>query len=35
MGRLKPGDMVAMQMKRDSRGDLYADLIRIKEIGGS
>ena len=24
-----------MQMKRDSRGDLYADLIRIQEIGGS
>jgi hypothetical protein len=31
MGRLKPGDLVAMQMKRDSRGDSYADLIRIQE----
>jgi hypothetical protein len=31
MGRLKPGDLVAMQMKRDSRGDSYTDLIRIQE----
>lgn len=29
--RLKPGDIVAMQMKRDARGDPYADLIRIQE----
>jgi len=35
MARLKPGDLVAMQMKRDSRGDSYADLIRIQEIAGS
>jgi hypothetical protein len=35
MERLKPGDVVAMQMKRDSRGDSYADLIRIQEIVGS
>ncbi len=35
IGRLKPGDVVAMQMKRDSRGDSYADLIRIQEVAGS
>jgi hypothetical protein len=35
MERLKPGDTVAMQMKRDSRGDSYADLIRIQAIVGS
>jgi len=30
LGRLKPGEVVAMQVKRDSRGDSYADLIRIQ-----
>ena len=35
MERLKPGDVVAMQMKRDSRGDWYADLIRIQGVAGS
>lgn len=35
MARLKPGDVVAMQMKRDARGDSYADLIRIQENAGS
>ena len=35
LGRLKPGDVVAMQVKRDSRGDLYADLIRIQESPAS
>ena len=35
IARLKPGDLVAMQMKRDSHGDSYADLIRIQEIAGS
>lgn len=29
--RLKPGDVVAMQIKRDSRGEPYADLLRIQE----
>jgi len=29
--RLEPGDVVAMQVKRDSRGDSYADLIRVQE----
>jgi hypothetical protein len=29
--RLKPGDVVAMQVKRDPRGESYADLIRIQE----
>jgi hypothetical protein len=29
--RLAPGDVVAMQMKRDSRGEPYVDLIRIQE----
>jgi hypothetical protein len=33
--RLKPGDVVAMQVKRDSRGDSYADLIRIQESPAS
>ena len=31
VARLKPGDVVVMQVKRDSRGDLYADLIRVQE----
>jgi hypothetical protein len=31
VARLKPGDVVAMQVKRNSRGDSYADLIRIQE----
>jgi hypothetical protein len=29
--RLAPGDLVAIQMKRDMRGDSYVDLIRIQE----
>jgi hypothetical protein len=29
--RLVPGDVVAMQMKRDPRGEPYVDLIRIQE----
>jgi hypothetical protein len=29
--RLEPGDVVVMQMKRDSRGDSYTDLIRVQE----
>lgn len=29
--RLAPGDLVAIQMKRDTRGDSYVDLIRIQE----
>jgi hypothetical protein len=35
LARLKPGDVVAMQVKRDSRGDSYADLIRIQESPAS
>ena len=35
VARLGPGDLVAMQVKRDSRGDLYADLIRIQENSAS
>jgi hypothetical protein len=31
VARLKPGDVVAMQIMRDSRGESYADLIRIQE----
>ncbi len=31
VARLKPGDVVAMQIKRDSRGEPYADLLRIQE----
>ena len=31
VARLEPGDVVAMQVKRDSRGELYADLIRLQE----
>ena len=31
VARLKPGDVVAIQVKRDSRGESYADLIRIQE----
>ena len=29
--RLEPGDMVAMQLKQDSRGNSYTDLIRVQE----
>jgi hypothetical protein len=29
--RLTPGDVVAMQMKQDTRGEPYVDLIRIQE----
>jgi hypothetical protein len=29
--RLESGDVVAMQMRRDSRGDSYTDLIRLQE----
>jgi hypothetical protein len=29
--RLEPGDVVAMQMKRDTRGESYVDLIRVQE----
>jgi hypothetical protein len=29
--RLAPGDVVAMQMKHDTRGEPYVDLIRIQE----
>lgn len=29
--RLVSGDVVAMQMRRDSRGDSYTDLIRLQE----
>ena len=29
--RLAPGDLVAMQTKRDARGDSFVDLIRIQE----
>ena len=35
VARLKPGDVVAMQIKRDSRGDSYADLLRIQENSAS
>ena len=31
VARLKPGDIVAMQIKRDSRGEPYADLLRIQQ----
>lgn len=31
VARLEPGDVVVMQMKRDSRGDSYTDLIRVQE----
>jgi hypothetical protein len=31
VAQLNPGDVVAMQVKRDSRGESYADLIRIQE----
>jgi hypothetical protein len=33
--RLKPGDVVAMQVKRDLRGEWYADLIRLQESPAS
>lgn len=35
VSRLEPGDQVAIQMKENSRGDLYADLIRIQESAGA
>jgi len=35
VARLKPGDIVAMQIKRDSRGDPYADLLRIQQNSSS
>lgn len=35
VARLKPGDVVAMQIKRDPRGEPYADLIRIQESSAS
>ncbi len=31
VARLKSGDVVAMQVKKDLRGDSYADLIRVQE----
>src|SRR6185503_10739151 len=31
VAELRPGDVVAMQIRRDARGDPYADLIRIQE----
>ncbi|MGE5216386.1 MAG: hypothetical protein ACM3SP_05200 [Chloroflexota bacterium] len=31
MTRLAPGDVVAMQMKQDTRGESYVDLIRVRE----
>jgi hypothetical protein len=31
VARLEPGDVVAMQVKRDSRGAPYAELIRLQE----
>jgi hypothetical protein len=33
--RLKPGDLVALQMKRDARGDAYTDLIRVQDRAGN
>jgi hypothetical protein len=29
--RLEPGDIVAMQLKQDSRGNFYTDLVRVQE----
>src|SRR6185503_19963469 len=29
--RLEPGDVVALQVKRDGRGESYTDLIRLQE----
>lgn len=31
LSRLNPGDIVAMQVKRDRHGDSYVDLIRIQQ----
>lgn len=31
VSRLKTGDVIALQLKRDTRGDSYADLIRLQE----
>jgi len=31
VGQLERGDIVAMQVKRDSRGNSYVDLIRVQE----
>jgi hypothetical protein len=33
--RLNRGDVVAMQIKRDSRGEPYADLLRVQENSAS
>jgi hypothetical protein len=30
MSRLAPGDVVAVQVKRDGRGESYVDLVRIE-----
>lgn len=35
VARLEPGDVVAMQIKRGSRGESYADLIRIQQNSAS
>lgn len=35
MTRLAPGDVVAMQMRRDLRGDSYVELVRIQENVGN
>ena len=31
VSQLEPGDIVAMQLRQDSRGDSYTDLIRVQE----
>ena len=31
VSRLEKGDIIAVQLKRDTRGDSYADLIRVQE----
>lgn len=31
VSRLEPGDVVAMQVRRDSRGERYTDLIRVQD----
>ena len=35
VARLVPGDLVAMQVKRDARGEPYADLLRVQESSAS
>ena len=35
VARLRPGDVVAMQIKREPRGEPYADLLRIQESSAS